>query len=172
MFFVTLCKSKLYTVCVSSLCSPENPLPGSITELLEHYKLSDEQLDQECCDQHLARLARSGKFLWREWAWQFGLSDQQINDIEVDVSLDGVGKAQKALNNWHDLLGFTATYRKLVEIFLEAENAVLAGEACELLNGTKQTIFLVATCTSLFTYHKPRISIISFELLLYYVLLL
>ena len=66
---------------------------------------------------------------------QLGLFHDQINGIEVDPSLDEFGKAQKALYKWHDLLGFTATYRCLIEMFLAGDKALLAGEVCELLKG-------------------------------------
>ena len=111
--------------------------PIQISDLIDHYEIKEAQLKNEFSNIHLASLARSGNFQWRKWAGQFRLSDQQIKDIdsEVDVCLDGVEKAQKALNMWHDRLGFTATYRKLVEIFLKNGNAKLAGEVCELLKG-------------------------------------
>ena len=109
--------------------------PVQLSQLIEHYEITEAQLKKQWSGQHLATLARSGNFLWREWAGQFGLSDQQIKDLEVDLSLDGAGKAQGALNMWHKLNAFTATYQRLVEIFLEGGNAILAGDVCELLRG-------------------------------------
>ena len=97
--------------------------------------MKEAQLERQCSSPHLAKLAQSGNFLWREWTGQFGLSEQQIEDVGIDVSLDEIGKAQKALNKWLNLNAFTATYKKLINIFLEGGNAVLAGDVCELLKG-------------------------------------
>ena len=109
--------------------------PVKISDLIEHHGIKEAQLKNQFSSEHLARLALSRNFVWREWVGQFGLSEQQIKDIEVDVSLDGTAKAQKALNKWHSLYGILATYIKLAETFLEGGNALLAGDVCELLKG-------------------------------------
>ena len=65
---------------------------------------------------------------------RLGLSDCQVKNID-DLSPDEADKNKKTLNMWHNLVGFTATYRSLIEIFLEGENSLLAEEVCELLKG-------------------------------------
>ena len=107
----------------------------SVTELLKHFKLSEEKLEEECSEADLLVLSRSRQFQWRDWVERLGLSDYQTKEID-DMSLDEADKNQKALNMWHNLFGFTATYRRLIEVLLEGENSLLAGEVCELLKGT------------------------------------
>ena len=107
-----------------------------IPDLIKRFKITEEQLEDECSDQHLEILSRSDKFVtgWKDWAKPLGLSDKQIKDID-GMSLDGAGKAQKALSIWQDVHDFMATYKKLAETFLGGGNARLAGEVCKLLNG-------------------------------------
>ena len=106
--------------------------PPKIPALIKHYKITEEQLEEECSDEHLETLSK--KFVWKDWADQLGLSDKQIQDID-GMSLDESGKAQKALSKWQDINAFLATYENLVETFLGGGNAKLAGEVCKLLKG-------------------------------------
>ena len=106
-----------------------------ISDLIRCFKITEAQLKEECSDQHMTTLAQSERFLWRVWAKQLGLSEQSVEDIDNDVSLAESGKAQKALNMWHIMNGFMATYGKLVEIFLGGKNARLASDVCKLLKG-------------------------------------
>ena len=108
--------------------------PPQIPDLIKHFKITEEQLDDECSDQNLETLSRSDKFVWKDWTKPLGLSDKQIKDID-DMSLDGAGKAQKALSIWQDVNDFMATYKNLAETFLGGGNAKLAGEVCKMLNG-------------------------------------
>lgn len=110
--------------------------PLQISDLIKHYKITEEQLEEECSDKHLATLALSKWFFWKDWVMQLGLSDQQIEDIE-SMRMEEAGKAQKVLSIWQDVNGFLATYVNLIEIFLEGGNAKLAGEVCGLLNGPR-----------------------------------
>ena len=112
--------------------------PLQVSDLIKHYKIKEDKLEEECSDEHLATLSQSKKFLWQNWSKQLGLSDQQVKDVE-GMSLDEAGKAKQALNEWHTVNGFKATYGKLVEIFLEGKNAVLAGDVCKLLRSTSKT---------------------------------
>ena len=109
-----------------------NPL--QISGLIKYFKITEEQLEEECSDEHLETLSQSKRFVWKDWADQLGLSDEQIKDID-GMSLDGSGKAQTALSIWQDINGFLATYEKLAETFLGGGNAKLAGEVCKLLKG-------------------------------------
>ena len=112
--------------------------PLQTADLIQHYKIKEAQLEEECSDQHLATLARSKWFHWRDWSKQLELSEQQIEDIE-GMSLEEVGKAQKSLSIWQDINSFLATYENLIEIFLGGGNAKLAGEVCKLLKGTSNS---------------------------------
>ena len=109
--------------------------PLQIPDLIKHFKITEEQLKEECSDEDLETLSK--KFVWKDWADQLGLSDKQINDID-GMSLDGSGKAQSALSKWQDINAFLATYENLVETFLGGGNAKLAGEVCKLLKGMQQ----------------------------------
>lgn len=113
--------------------------PLQISDLTKHFKITEEQLEDECSDQHLRTLSQSKWFIWRHWAKQLGLSDTQIEDIK-SMPLEETGKAQKALSLWQDINAFLATYENLVEIFLGGGNAKLAGEVCELLKSTGKKI--------------------------------
>lgn len=110
--------------------------PPQISDLIKHFKITEEQLEKECSDEHLATLAQSKKFVGKDWVKQLGLSDKQIENID-GKSLDQAGKFPDALNEWHTLNGFMATYGTLVETFLKGGNAVLAGEVCKLLSNKK-----------------------------------
>ena len=71
---------------------------------------------------------------WKALAPHLGMSDADTTVIERD----GVGeedKRRKLLQRWLQRNGPDATYYKLVEAFIGAENRHIADEICKLLAG-------------------------------------
>lgn len=118
--------------------------PLQLPQLIKRFKVKESQLEEQCSDLHLAKIARLEKFVWSKWVKHLGLSNDDITDIEDDASLDSAGKALRALSKWQELNAFLATYENLIKIFLEGGNALLAQEVCKMLNGTYYLLHILA----------------------------
>ena len=106
----------------------------TIDELVEVVGLLPEQLDQKCSDDHLYSLSQ---FLnWRRIAPYIGLNDTDQSDTERDGK-DESDKRLKALQMWKRRFGFKATYRMLVQAYLDIDNADHAERVCRILTPAK-----------------------------------
>ena len=103
----------------------------TVEDLKRHYSVDDHQLQLQCLDQHLEKLAHKVPN-WLSMAMALGLEDHQQQAIKVDLNLDYLHKNLETLKVWKKNVGRNATYLRLVKACLEISNAVLAGEVCEL----------------------------------------
>ena len=104
----------------------------SLKELLDHVGISNADLDTECSDEDLTSLA----FKISSWKFVARFLDLEETDI-VDITDKHVSEKERAhlmLKRWKERLGFKATFRVLVEVFLEKlKNAQMAEEVCHQL---------------------------------------
>ena len=120
-----------------------------LDDLLEHCKLSKEQLKQVCVDKHLVAIS---KFIgcWETCASHFELTQAEIEEIKAD----GRNHEQRKLfmlQKWREKKAFLATFGALVGIFLKCDNALMAQNVCDVL---KQGIYThVLPCS----YYKLQI---------------
>jgi len=69
---------------------------------------------------------------WMTYARSLGVSASTLNDAKEDIRWCKEQRYQGLLE-WKRRMAFKAKYRKLVELFLDKENAELAQLVCEFL---------------------------------------
>ena len=104
-------------------------------EILEHCQIEDKWLNKRCTTTHLFALAHDEDFQWQKWSQNLGIPFPDYHELEQNKELDERRKAEKLLEKWRKRFAFKATYRRLVEIFLEGGSVVLAMRVCEFLKG-------------------------------------
>ena len=91
-------------------------------------------LDQKCSDEHLKSISL---FLdWRTVAPHLGLSETDIQDIDIDKRTEPE-KRLKALQKWKMKYGYVATLKNLVQVLLKVDHADNAEHVCRLLQPQK-----------------------------------
>ena len=94
--------------------------------------LSNADLDTKCSDEDLTSLATKISS-WESVARFLGLKETDIVDI-TDKHVSEKESAHLMLKRWKERLGFKATFRVLVEVFLEnLTNAHMAEQVCRQL---------------------------------------
>ena len=111
----------------------------TIEELTDHVGIKGGagDLDKKFSEKHLGKFAKSIAN-WEKFAKHLGLSDQQIMEIKTDLNLDQGMKTLKMLEKWRKKNVFKATYKKMVTICLDHDDAELALEVCQLLKDQEQ----------------------------------
>ena len=104
----------------------------NLEELLEHVKLSTDDLNTKCHEQDLGDLS----LLIPSWEAVSPFLNLKDADIE-DIRSEGKENRMKVLNmlkKWKKRHGFRATFRVLVDVFLlKLEDANMAEEVCKQL---------------------------------------
>ena len=71
---------------------------------------------------------------WKDFPPYFKLTEE-ATEIDQDPRNEENDKRRKLLYKWIERNGSDATYYKLIEIFLEAENREMAEEVCKHIQG-------------------------------------
>ena len=105
----------------------------TLEELLKKVGVCCEKFNDSISDEHLLEIST---FLtsWRTVAPFLKIESNNLEAIEQEK--DEQVKRLKVLQKWKGIFGFTATYRKLVEVLLKLAQADIAQKVCELLKGT------------------------------------
>ena len=105
----------------------------TLAELLEEVKLEESALEVKVTEaglDHIATIINPKD--WMTYARSLGISDTTLNDTKEDITWSREQRYQ-GLVKWKQKNAFRAKYKKLVELFLDKENAELAQEVCEFL---------------------------------------
>ena len=108
----------------------------TLEELLEKVGVCPEKLNDCISDDHFLKISM---FLtsWRTVAPFLGIKSNHLEDIEQEN--DEQVKRLHVLQKWKGIFGYTATYRKLVEVLLSLAKADVAEKVCDLLKGMSYT---------------------------------
>ena len=110
--------------------------PPTLDGLVKELGISLTLLDQECSDEHLNSISL---FLdWRTVAPHLGLSETDIQDIDIDKRNEPE-KRLKTLQRWKTIFGYMATFKSLAQILLKIRNANHAGRVCRLVQPQEHT---------------------------------
>ena len=104
--------------------------PPTLEDLVRKVRISLDVLEQKCSDEHLKSI--SLYLDWRSVAPHLGLSERDIEDIEIENRRESERRL-KVLQKWKRMFGYTATFRKLVEAILVVRNTEDAEYVCRLL---------------------------------------
>ena len=104
----------------------------TLDQLLRHTGTTEDRIDQECTNDNLSKIAPH-LTNWFKYAMALRLTDLEIQEIHTDLLLDATMKAHKALQRWHQVNGFQATYRRLIDVCLKHRDVLVAEEICKLL---------------------------------------
>ena len=105
----------------------------TFSELAKEFNISKANLNKRCADEHLKSISH---FLdWRATAPHLGLSPTEIQDIEDEDRKSEVRRL-KTLQRWNSKCCFKATYRKLIEVFLDMGRADHAEKLCIILRSS------------------------------------
>ena len=105
----------------------------TLEELLKKVGVCREKFNDSISDEHLLEIST---FL-TSWRTVAPFLKIESNDVEaIEQEKDEQVKRLKVLQKWKGIFGFTATYRKLVEVLLKLAQADIAQKVCELLKGT------------------------------------
>ena len=105
----------------------------TLAELLEEVKLEESALEVKVTEAGLDHIAtKINPKNWMTYARSLGISDTTLNDAKEDIMWSKEQRYQ-GLVKWKQKKAFRATYKKLVELFLDKENAELAQQVCEFL---------------------------------------
>ena len=105
----------------------------TLKALMKDVGVCPEKLNESISDDHLRAIAI---FLtsWQKVSTYLGLSENDLDDVEQEGK-DEQDKRLKSLQKWKGKFGFTATYRKLVEVLLSFTMTDVAEKVCRLLKG-------------------------------------
>ena len=108
----------------------------TLNGLVKEVRIPPALLDQKCSDEHLKSISR---FLdWRTVAPHLGLSETDIQDIDIDKRTEPE-KRLKALQKWKMKYGYVATFKNLVQVLLKVDHADNAEQVCRLLQPQEHT---------------------------------
>ena len=105
----------------------------SLEDLKQHVKVSDEQLDQQCSDEHIREIALNMPS-WELYAPYLGLTTVEVDGI-ADDARRYEQRTLKTLEKWKTKLVFKATYRSFINVCLKLKNADLAEKVCRYAKG-------------------------------------
>ena len=104
--------------------------PPTLEGLVKEVRISLHLLDLKCTDEHLVSISL---FLdWRSVALHLGLSERNIEDIEVDKRTESERRL-KVLQTWKEQYGYMATFKSLINVLLAVGKADDAERVCRLL---------------------------------------
>ena len=100
-------------------------------ELIAYVGISADELNMPCSEEHITSISL---FLpnWQTVAPHLGLTETDEEDVEEEGKKTQ-DKRYKMLRRWKAKNLFKATYRVLVDVFLELRRADLAEKVCRLL---------------------------------------
>ena len=105
-----------------------------VQNLLQHYELKIEYTKQKCSENFLTSKVAAKIVDWKALAPHLGMSDADVVAIQRD-GVDEDDRRRKLLQRWLQRNGREATYYKLIEAFIDAENRHIADEICKQLAG-------------------------------------
>jgi len=106
---------------------------GIFQQLIKHTGIDPSQLNGSPNSDELYGIAREQGHEWEQCAVKLGLKDQEINDIKVNDRHDVLEQRHKALVQWKQHGTFMATYKQLVEVFIDVRRNDLAQYVCKLV---------------------------------------
>ena len=105
----------------------------TLEDIVEHCKISKDDLDEQCSEEHLLKIAEKVSGKWEVYAPDLGLSDNDIETLRANHSSAPL-QSRHAFKLWEERAAFRATYLHLVEnVFLKHGNAKMATFVCKLL---------------------------------------
>ena len=103
----------------------------SLQDLIYRFHLPQYLLDKEVSEEHLRKISRI--IAHHEIVGpELGLTSQEMTTISSDVNKQELQKIEM-LKKWKQKYIWNATYRKLIEAFLNCGRADHARDVCELL---------------------------------------
>ncbi len=102
--------------------------------IVDHVGVSDALLKTRCSSEHLRRIAALVPN-WRELAMNLRLTEADIIDIDSNRLLTPIMRAQTVLDRWCDSNSFMASYKMLMEAFIQGDHAGLAERVCKIAKG-------------------------------------
>ena len=103
----------------------------SYESIKTHYKLSDLQLQKECCNGVILALA-SELTKWRNVLPYLELDKGVMDAIDHECTAEE-GKRRELLERWKQSYGYQATYERLINCLLKASRADLVDVVCKEL---------------------------------------
>ena len=97
-----------------------------------------ESLERKCTYEHMVTISEDLDD-WRRVAPWLKLSEAAVVEIEQDGKNEPQ-KRLKTLQMWRGRLGYFATYRMLVDVFLRVGRADQAERVCKLVGGKRRAI--------------------------------
>ena len=104
----------------------------TLDQLMIHTGVTDRDLTQQTTEEALSLIAPHISN-WRSYATALQLTDPETQQINTDGNLNVHMKAVLVLKQWRRRCGFRATYKRLVEVCLRLNDAVLAEEVCRVI---------------------------------------
>ena len=103
----------------------------SLQDVIDRFHLPQYLLDKEVSEEHLRKISRI--IAHHEIVGpELGLTSQEMTTISSDVNKQELQKIEM-LKKWKQKYIWNATYRKLIEAFLNCGRADHARDVCELL---------------------------------------
>ena len=96
-------------------------------KILKHHGLDETQMQVECSEEVISAVAKK-MTRWR--SVNLGLGTGAKDSVENDRSGDEEGKRRLYLEKWRETFGHEATYKRLVERFIDGERVDLADVVC------------------------------------------
>ena len=107
---------------------------GKLSELINQFGIKDADLDNEVHDDFLRQISSDSSIdNWNPYARQFGLSEQDIADIEQRVGLTTFDRVCITFKIWKRSNITKATYKNFIGTLLNYSHFGLARKVCELL---------------------------------------
>lgn len=101
----------------------------TLEDCVKQFSISVELLDTTVSDEHIRAVSKFWE--WRTVAPHL-LEAREIEEVDVDQKYEQE-KRHKSLQKWKSKFAFKATYKKLINAFLESARADHAEEVCKLL---------------------------------------
>ena len=103
-----------------------------LSSLLEHYKLTEDEMNKAVSDVHIEVISQSHCEHWRKLPSQLKMKTIIVKDIDRE-QLDQEEKRLAFFKRWKQEKGFEATYKALVIALLEKKCREDAENICKLL---------------------------------------
>ena len=113
------------------------PLAVTLKGLLEHYGLSEEDLNESVTltRDKIHEISTLLTDDWRLLAPIMNITEAEVNVIERDNHHSEELKKIGFLKKWKKKQGIDATYRVLVDVMISNENSDDASKVCQLVKG-------------------------------------
>jgi hypothetical protein len=109
-----------------------------LVSLMEHYQLTEQDLDKQISDIHLDKISQSCCRKWKRLPPYLEME----SIVGLDANLSAGEEEEKRLSflfKWRDKKGFKASYKRLICALIEIESLNDAGRVCELVQISRQS---------------------------------